>query len=97
VLDSVTAQVIALLPPTIETRVTGEATVLQLFDIDVKGKSKLRVAGCRVGNGVVEKERLARVLRKGEVVHSGEACFSHSLSRSGVFNYSVWTHCPRLF
>ena len=78
VLDSVTMRATALLPPTIETRVTGEATVLQLFEIDVKGKNKLRVAGCRVVNGMVEKERMARVLRAGEVIHSGEACFLSS-------------------
>ena len=75
ILDSLTVRATDLLPPTIETRVIGEATVLELFDIDVKGKNKLRVAGCRVGNGVVEKERKARVLRAGEVIHSGMACF----------------------
>lgn len=74
-LDSVTTRAAALLPPTVESRVTGEATVLQLFDIDIKGKNKLRVAGCRVVNGIVEKERKARLLRDGGVIHSGEACF----------------------
>jgi len=63
--------VIALLPVTIETRVTAEASVLQLFDIQGKGHAVLKVAGCRVTNGVLEKERRARVVRSGDIIHDG--------------------------
>ena len=72
-MDAVTERVAALLPPVIEKRVTGEATVLQLFDIQVKGKRTTQVGGCRVSKGVVEKSKLARVVRNGEVVHEGES------------------------
>ena len=70
-MDDVTARVIDLLPPIIEKRVTGEAAVLQLFDIQLKGKKTTQVGGCRVTSGVVEKSKLARVVRDGEVIHEG--------------------------
>ncbi|KAI8998476.1 hypothetical protein BD414DRAFT_475182 [Trametes punicea] len=70
-IDDVKARVIELLPPIIEKRVSGEATVLQLFDIHVKGKQTKQVGGCRVTNGVVAKNKLARVVRNGQIVHEG--------------------------
>ncbi|EGO21577.1 hypothetical protein SERLADRAFT_474105 [Serpula lacrymans var. lacrymans S7.9] len=71
VMDEVRNRLTALLPSTIEKKVTGEATVLQLFDIHFKGKQKKTIAGCRVGNGLIEVSRLARVVRNGEVLHEG--------------------------
>ncbi|TDL27302.1 initiation factor 2 [Rickenella mellea] len=71
IMDEVTTRIINLLPPVIETKVVGEATVLQLFDIMLKGRKTLKVAGCRVTNGLVEKSRLARVIRSGEAIHDG--------------------------
>ncbi|PCH38140.1 initiation factor 2 [Wolfiporia cocos MD-104 SS10] len=70
-MDDVKERVIALLPPIIERRVTGEANVLQLFDIHLKAKKIMKVAGCRVSNGVVDRAKLARVVRNGEIVHEG--------------------------
>ncbi|KAI0647229.1 initiation factor 2 [Trametes meyenii] len=70
-IDDVTARVIDLLPPVIEKRVSGEATVLALFDISVKGKKTKQIGGCRVSNGVVAKNKLARVLRNGQIIHEG--------------------------
>ncbi|KZT28492.1 initiation factor 2 [Neolentinus lepideus HHB14362 ss-1] len=67
-LDDVKNRLVALLPVTIETKVTGEATVLQVFDIQVKSKKVQKVAGCRVAEGVIEKGKKARVLRNGEVI-----------------------------
>lgn len=85
-MDDVKAQVVALLPPVIEQRVTGEATVLQLFDIHLKGKQTARIAGCRVTNGVVEKNKRARVIRSGKIVHEGK--FSKLVSLH-CLNWSV--------
>ncbi|KZS99396.1 translation protein [Laetiporus sulphureus 93-53] len=70
-MDDVKERVIALLPPIIEQRVLGEANVLQLFEIYLKGKKTMKIAGCRVSNGVVNKTKLARVIRNGEMVHEG--------------------------
>lgn len=53
----------SLLPPIIETRVLGEATVAQAFDINVKGRQFQSIAGCRVTNGVMELHKPVRVLR----------------------------------
>jgi len=69
--DDVRERVTALLPIIVETKVTGEATILQLFDIDLKQKQKMRIAGCRVTNGVIEKQKFARVLRNGNIIFDG--------------------------
>jgi len=70
-MDEIKNRLIALLPVIIEKRVTGEATVLQLFDIQLKAKQSKKVAGCRVVNGIIEKARHARVVRDGVTMHEG--------------------------
>jgi translation initiation factor IF-2 len=70
-MDDVKARVVALLPTIRESRVAGEAAVLQLFDIHGKGKQTMRVAGCRVTNGVLAKDKAARVVRDGTVLFTG--------------------------
>jgi translation initiation factor IF-2 len=77
-MDDIKGRVIALLPVIIETRVTGEATVLQLFDIHLKAKQIKKVAGCRVVNGIVDKSKLARVIRNGVKVHDEGTLFVKS-------------------
>ncbi|OCH86556.1 initiation factor 2 [Obba rivulosa] len=69
--DDVTERVVAMLPPIRETRVMGEANVLQVFDIHLKGRQIMKVAGCRVRSGLVKKADAARVMRNGEIVHDG--------------------------
>ncbi len=71
VLDEVKERVIELLPKITETRVTGEATVQQIFDIHGKGKMVTKVAGCRGGNGTLRKDCQAKVFRDGELLHDG--------------------------
>ncbi|KAF8350825.1 hypothetical protein F5887DRAFT_1058830 [Amanita rubescens] len=70
-MDDVKQKLIDLLPVLVETAVTGEATVLQLFEIQIKAKETKQIAGCRVTNGIVEKTQLARVVRDGSVIHEG--------------------------
>lgn len=62
-IETVRAKTAALLPPRIETRITGEATVLQLFPISVKRKESVIVAGCRVGNGTISRNEGVKILR----------------------------------
>ena len=81
-MDDIKARVVELLPVTVETRVTGEALVLQLFDIHLKAKQTRRVAGCRVTNGLLEKSKWARIIRDGEVVHDGTQNMLSSSKRS---------------
>jgi translation initiation factor IF-2 len=70
-MEEIRNRVTALLPPIIEHKVTGEADVLQLFDIHIKSRKTQQVAGCRVINGLVEKSRLGRVVRDGITIHEG--------------------------
>lgn len=70
-MEEVRSQVQALLPPIVEQRVLGEATVQQIFDIKGKSKSVVKIAGCRVTNGVIDKSKKIRVLRDGQEVHVG--------------------------
>lgn len=70
-IDDIRSRVIQLLTPVIETKVTGEASILQLFDIQLKSKKMMKVAGCRITNGVVDKSKHARVVRNRETVFEG--------------------------
>ncbi|KAF5387118.1 hypothetical protein D9615_001634 [Tricholomella constricta] len=70
-MEIVKDRVISLLPVIVETRVTGEAVILQLFNIQLKTKQTKKVAGCRVTNGIVEKAKFARLVRNGTIMHEG--------------------------
>ena len=70
-MEDVRQRVAALLPKIKETKVTGEASVIQMFDIQLKAKKVKKVAGCRVVNGMVERADNARIVRDGSVIHEG--------------------------
>lgn len=71
-MEEVRTRVQALLPPVIEQRVLGEATVQQIFEIKGKGsKNLLKIAGCRVTNGVIDRSKRVRVIRDGEELFCG--------------------------
>ncbi|KAF9701774.1 hypothetical protein EKO04_000788 [Ascochyta lentis] len=59
------------LAPSIIQKVTGEVEIAAVFEIGLGGKKKMKVAGSRVRNGVVERGSKARVLRGDTVVHDG--------------------------
>lgn len=65
VVDGARAFVEALLPPLVTSRVTGEAELAAVFDINVGGRKTVRFAGARVRNGVVERAKKVRVWRGG--------------------------------
>lgn len=77
--ESVQERLIALLPVVIETKVTGEASVIQLFEIQLKAKQTRKVAGCRVINGALEKTKFVRVVRGGETIFDGQSNLSKVL------------------
>ena len=83
--DDVRERVTAMLPVIVETKVIGEATILQLFDIDLKQKQTMRIAGCRVTNGVIEMQKFARVLRKGDIIFDGISARSIFSSTADLF------------
>ncbi|KAF8321274.1 initiation factor 2 [Clavulina sp. PMI_390] len=70
-MEDVRSRVQGLLPPVIEQRVLGEATVQQIFDIKGKGKTIIKIAGCRVANGVIDRSKKVRVMRDGDEVFAG--------------------------
>lgn len=72
VLDEVKAVVESRLPQIVTSRVTGEAEAAQVFDINVGGRKTMRIVGCRVRNGTMERGKKVKVHRGAEVVYEGE-------------------------
>ena len=60
------------LPPLVVQKVTGEVEIAAVFEIGLGGKKKMKVAGSKVRNGVVERGSKARVLRGDAIVHDGK-------------------------
>lgn len=71
-IDDVKDKVSEHLPPNVSQRVTGEAEVGQIFEITVKGRTKTKVAGCKVRNGIISRSKKVRVLRGKEVIYDGK-------------------------
>ena len=63
------------LPPSVSHRVTGEAEISQIFEINIKRKEKTAIAGCKVRNGVINRSKKVRVLRNQDIVFDGKFCF----------------------
>ncbi|KAL1800149.1 hypothetical protein ACET3X_000491 [Alternaria dauci] len=59
------------LPLKVTQKVTGEVEVAAVFEISLGGKKKMKVAGSKVRNGVVDRGTKARVLRGENVVYDG--------------------------
>ncbi|KAJ6141413.1 Translation initiation factor IF-2 [Penicillium chermesinum] len=70
-IDDIKEDLSSHLAPNITHRVTGEAEVQQLFDITIKGREKMSIAGCRVRNGIIHKSRKVRVLRGDKTIYDG--------------------------
>lgn len=85
-MEEVRNRVQALLPPVVEQRVLGEATVQQIFEIKGKAKNVTKIAGCRVTNGVIDRSKKIRVLRNGEEVYTGASHPGHGVT---TFSYRV--------
>lgn len=71
-IDDIKGRVVDLLPKLYDQRVVGEATVQQVFKYTVKGQAPKTIAGCRVGNGAMQKKVKIRVLRDRETIFEGE-------------------------
>ncbi|KAI9279878.1 translation initiation factor IF-2 [Sporodiniella umbellata] len=70
-LEEVKTRLEDMLPPILNTHVVGEAAVLQVFEINVKGRETRPVAGCRVTNGAIPRNGRVRILRNKETVWEG--------------------------
>lgn len=72
VLDDVKAVLEDKLPPIVTQKVVGEADISAGFEIGVGGRKKMKIAGCKVRNGVVSRNSRVRVLRGDEKVYDGK-------------------------
>jgi translation initiation factor IF-2 len=70
-IDDITSRLESMLPPMIETRVTGEAEVRQLFEISSGSKGEKKVAGCLVFSGIISLKEQCRVTRGGKIIFTG--------------------------
>ncbi|RYP61543.1 hypothetical protein DL771_010104 [Monosporascus sp. 5C6A] len=70
--DDVKNTLSSYLAPEISSKVLGEAEVLEIFPINLKGRQYKNIAGCRVRNGVVSKGDLYRVFRAGKKIFDGK-------------------------
>lgn len=62
------------LAPSVSHRVTGEAEISQIFEINVKRRAMMAIAGCKVRNGVISTAKKVRVLRRQEIIYDGKSC-----------------------
>ncbi|KAI3996080.1 hypothetical protein MKX01_018149 [Papaver californicum] len=81
-------------PGTFGTRVAGEAEVLNIFEIQ-RGKTKggeVKIAGCKVIDGLVTKSSILRLLRSGEIIFEG-SCDSLKREKQDVETVGKGTEC----
>ncbi|KAK3662606.1 translation initiation factor IF-2 [Elasticomyces elasticus] len=71
VLDDVKQVMEERLPEIVKQRVVGEADVGVGFEISVGGRKKVKIAGCKIRNGVVARGGRVRVMRGGDKVYDG--------------------------
>ncbi|KAI8069321.1 translation initiation factor IF-2 [Gongronella butleri] len=71
-LDDVKDTLGDMLPPIVTTQVLGEASVLQVFNISLKGKQTKPVAGCRVTNGMIARNGKVRIIRNKDTIWEGQ-------------------------
>jgi translation initiation factor IF-2 len=85
VVEDIRERVTSLLPTLYEKRISGEASVLQTFDIKLDGRRTKTIAGCRVTKGIVEKNKKVQVVRDGEVIHEGKGT-THMTNQTQLLN-----------
>jgi translation initiation factor IF-2 len=82
-------------PGSSETQVSGEAEVLNIFELKGRSKSKgddVKIAGCRVIDGHVSKSSTLRLLRSGEIVFEG-SCSSLKREKQDVESVRKGSEC----
>ncbi|RWA04118.1 hypothetical protein EKO27_g10987 [Xylaria grammica] len=93
-IDDVKARLSEYLAEDVSTRVLGEAEILQIFPINLRGRVYKNIAGCRIRNGVVSKNHLYRITRGGEVIFTGESTKPFSLLLIATSSHLLPFSCP---
>lgn len=70
--DDVKDHLSSFLTADVSFKVLGEAEVLQVFPINVRGRTFKNIAGCRIRNGKIARNDTYRVLRGGEMLFEGK-------------------------
>ena len=83
--DDVKAKLSDKLPELVTQKVLGEAEIAQVFEVNPKGRVKVRIAGCRVKNGVIGRNNKVRVLREKEVIYDGIMTFHDARALHSVY------------
>ena len=69
--DDVKAKLSEKLPNIVTQKVLGEAEIAHVFQINMKGRLTVPVAGCKIRNGVIGRDHKIRVLRGKETIYDG--------------------------
>src|SRR5258708_18475539 len=72
VVEDVRQRVASLLPTEYEKRISGEASVLQIFYIKLSGGRTKTIAGCRVTKGILDKNKKAQIFQSEEIIHESK-------------------------
>ncbi|KAF0914069.1 hypothetical protein E2562_026484 [Oryza meyeriana var. granulata] len=73
-LEEMGREIVEKAPGTAETQISGEAEILNIFELKGRSKSKgpdIKIAGCRITDGHFSKSGTMRLLRSGDVVFEG--------------------------
>lgn len=70
-IEEVTDELTSRLKPHIELKTIAGVDIKGVFTITGRNKSKTKVAGCKVSNGVIKRSSKIRVLRKEETIYTG--------------------------
>jgi translation initiation factor IF-2 len=76
----VTARLESMLPSKFEISVTGEAEIVELFDIKEKRSRFKKVGGAKVFNGAISLKQKCRITREGKIIFSGICSFWQRLT-----------------
>ncbi|EGG21328.1 hypothetical protein DFA_01209 [Cavenderia fasciculata] len=72
VVDGIKAHLESRLEPVTIYNITGEAKVLQTFNIDISNRIEIKAAGCKISDGIFKKGSKIRVRRGDDIMHEGK-------------------------
>ncbi|ODQ48680.1 hypothetical protein PICMEDRAFT_14210 [Pichia membranifaciens NRRL Y-2026] len=71
-IEDVLATLTSRLPPIYETKVVAKVSIKQLFEITLKGRETMMIAGSRVVDGILKRNNAVRLVRNGKVIYTGK-------------------------